>query len=190
MLRQTVNWPSCLGVRHPSGTRYQILITTRQLSDWCGAPTLTKGQVCSLNCYWPSPAQSFSCLSAEGLMTIFYCLRFKIRPTFRARPPYLYPPGTGWLSYNPRNRVPFSSPPTTRRATVEELKTASTTSEEYAQIWICCSRYRCFVHVLESVWQMCLYSYISTCSICVHDWTSISFSKISQTYTRNRLQYH
>jgi hypothetical protein len=37
------------------------------------------------------------------------------------RSPYLlvYPPGTGWPSYTHRHWVPFSSPPTTRRATVE-----------------------------------------------------------------------
>jgi hypothetical protein len=31
----------------------------------------------------------------------------------------LYVPGTGWTSYTPLHWVPFSSPPTTRRATVE-----------------------------------------------------------------------
>jgi hypothetical protein len=40
--------------------------------------------------------------------------------------PYLYPPGRGWPSYIPRHRVPFSSPPTTRRATVEVFEPAST----------------------------------------------------------------
>jgi hypothetical protein len=28
-------------------------------------------------------------------------------PTWRARSPYLYPPGTGWLSYTPEHWVPF-----------------------------------------------------------------------------------
>jgi hypothetical protein len=39
--------------------------------------------------------------------------------TWRARSPYLYPPGTGWPGYIPRHWVPFSSPPTTHRATME-----------------------------------------------------------------------
>jgi hypothetical protein len=30
-------------------------------------------------------------------------------PTWRARPPYLYPPVTRWPSYTPRHWVPFSS---------------------------------------------------------------------------------
>jgi hypothetical protein len=52
-------------------------------------------------------------------MTIFCCLRFETPHTWRARSPYLYPPGTGCPSYTPRYLVPFSSPPMTRRVTVE-----------------------------------------------------------------------
>jgi hypothetical protein len=52
-------------------------------------------------------------------MTIFYCLRFETPPTWRVRSQYLYPAGTGWPNYIPRYWVPFSSPPTTRRAMVE-----------------------------------------------------------------------
>jgi hypothetical protein len=52
-------------------------------------------------------------------MTIFYCLRFETPPTWRVSFPYLYPSGTGWLGGTPRHWVPFSAPPTTRRATVE-----------------------------------------------------------------------
>jgi hypothetical protein len=65
----------------------------------------------------PSPAE---------LITIFYCLRLETPPTWRARSPYLYPPGTAWPSFNPRHWVTFSSPPTTRRATVEVFEPAST----------------------------------------------------------------
>jgi hypothetical protein len=53
-----------------------------------------------------------------GLMTTFYCLRFKTPPTWRGRSPYSYPPGTGWPGYTPTHFVPFSSPKT-RRAMVE-----------------------------------------------------------------------
>jgi hypothetical protein len=38
-------------------------------------------------------------------MTTFYCLRFETPPTWRARCPYLYPPGIGWPDYNPRHWV-------------------------------------------------------------------------------------
>jgi hypothetical protein len=80
-----------------------------------------RGWAVVYNCCWPLPAQSFLGPSLVGLMTIFYCLRFESPPTWRARSPYLYPSGTRWSSYNPRHWVPFLSPPTTRRATVEVI---------------------------------------------------------------------
>jgi hypothetical protein len=50
----------------------------------------------------------------------------RLPPTSRTRSPYLYPTGTGWPGYTPRHWVSFSSPPTTRRATVEVFDPAST----------------------------------------------------------------
>jgi hypothetical protein len=78
------------------------------------------------SCCWSSPAQSFSASSTAGLRTVFYCLRFETPTTWRARSPHLYPLEAGWLSYTPRHWVPFSSPPTTRRAKVEVFEPAST----------------------------------------------------------------
>jgi hypothetical protein len=78
------------------------------------------------DCCWPTPPQSFSGPSPAGLMTTFYCLRFEIPTTWRARSPYLYLPRTGWPSYTHRNWVFFPSPPTTRRAAMEVFETAST----------------------------------------------------------------
>jgi hypothetical protein len=78
------------------------------------------------NCCWSSPAQSFLGLSSAGLVTIFYCLRFETPPPWRSRSSNLYPPGIEWPSYTPRHWAPFSSPPTTRRANVEEFEPAST----------------------------------------------------------------
>jgi hypothetical protein len=77
-------------------------------------------------CYWFWPAQSLSRPSPVGLMTIFYCLRFQTPPTRWARSPYLHPPGTGWPRYTPRHWIPFPSPPTTCRATMEVFEPAST----------------------------------------------------------------
>jgi hypothetical protein len=85
------------------------------LSDSCGAPILTRVRVCRLQFRWPSPAQSYSGLSLAELMTICYCLRFETPPTWRAKSPRIY---------IPRRWVPFSSPPTTLRATVEVLEPA------------------------------------------------------------------
>jgi hypothetical protein len=84
--------------RAPSGDRDQIFITVWQSRCcFCGAPSLTRGRVCLLYC--PLPLQSFSGPSPLGLATIFYCPRFE---------------------------TSFSSPPTTRRVTVEVFDPAFT----------------------------------------------------------------
>jgi hypothetical protein len=80
------------------------------------------------SCSWSSSAQSFSGPSPLGLTNILYCLRFETPLTWRARSPYLHIPGAGWPSYTPRHWIPFSSPRTTRRSTVELFDPASTRS--------------------------------------------------------------
>jgi hypothetical protein len=45
----------------------------------------------------------------------YFTVSSKTPPTWRARSPYLYPPGTGWPSYTPGHWVPFLSSLTTRR---------------------------------------------------------------------------
>jgi hypothetical protein len=71
------------------------------------APSLTRGRVCNLlyNCFWALPEQSLLGRSLTELTTIFYCLLWD-SSTWRARFPYLYPPGTGWPSYTPGTGFP------------------------------------------------------------------------------------
>jgi hypothetical protein len=88
------------------------IIVLMQLSLW-----REDGSVVYNSC-WASPAQSLSGPSHARLITTFYYLRFETPQTWRARSPYLYPPGRRWPGYTPRHWVPFSFPPTTRRATV------------------------------------------------------------------------
>jgi hypothetical protein len=52
-----------------------LLFKTRRFGDWL------------YYCCWCSSAQSFTGLSPARLMTVFYCLRFEIQPTWRARSP-------------------------------------------------------------------------------------------------------
>jgi hypothetical protein len=71
ILRPTVSRPFRAGVRHPSGTRDQFspfssLIIFRQLRVcWCGAPSLTRGLVCNLQCNDASTVSSY--ITTDGL---------------------------------------------------------------------------------------------------------------------------
>jgi hypothetical protein len=113
-LRPTIGRPVCLGVGHPSGTRDQVFllhqIFLRQLRlCYFVAPSLTRGRVCNLpyNCFWAWPEQSLLGRSPAELAAIFFCLIWD-SPTWKGRSPYLYPSGTGWLSYTPWYWVPFN----------------------------------------------------------------------------------
>jgi hypothetical protein len=86
-----------------------------QLLDFLsGAPSLTGGQVCSLQC-------SHSLLRVAQDPQLYFTVSSETFPTWSARSPYLYPPGTGCPSCIPGHCVPFLSPLTTRRATIEVL---------------------------------------------------------------------
>jgi hypothetical protein len=95
------------------------------LSDKCGfldvGRTLWREDgsvIYSYKCSWALPEQLLSSPSPAEHDHIFYGLIWE-PPTWRARSPYSYPPGTGWTTYTPRHRVSFSSPLTTLRATAE-----------------------------------------------------------------------
>jgi hypothetical protein len=61
-------------------------------------------------------------------------------PSWRARSSYVYPPGTGWPRYTPRHWVPFSSPPTTCRATVEVFDPTFTRGSVIPNDWTLLNR--------------------------------------------------
>jgi hypothetical protein len=84
----------------------QIFIIVRPL--WvccCRMFSLTRGWAVGYNCCRVSPAPSFSGPRPTGLLTIFYSVKFETLPTWRAKSPYLNPPGTGWPSYTSRHWV-------------------------------------------------------------------------------------
>jgi hypothetical protein len=70
------------------------------------APSRQRGRVCNLlyNCFWAFPEQSlFGRCPAE--LRPYFTVSSETPPTWRARSPYLYPPGTGWPSYTPGHWV-------------------------------------------------------------------------------------
>jgi hypothetical protein len=124
-LQPTVRRPIRRGVRHPSGTRDQFFflleILLRQVRVcYFVAPSLTRRQVRNLLLLVLASAVT------RDTRPYFIVPILETPPTWRNRSPYLYPPGTGWPRYTPGHWVPFPSPLTTSRATVEVFYPAST----------------------------------------------------------------
>jgi hypothetical protein len=108
MLQLMVSWPVSLGVRHPPGAHDQIFVTVRQLQVcWCDGWLWQGDWSVVYSCCWALPSQSFLDWSPAGLMTIYYCLKFKTATTWRARSPYLYPPVRGRSTSTRRHWVWF-----------------------------------------------------------------------------------
>jgi hypothetical protein len=125
ILRPTVSRPG-LGVRHPSETRDQFFflleIFFRQLRVcYFVALSLTRGRVCNLLLLLV-----LASAVPQDSRPYFIVPILETPPTWRARSPYLYPPGTRYPRYTPGHWVRFPSPLTTLRATVEVFYPAST----------------------------------------------------------------
>jgi hypothetical protein len=83
--------------------------------------SLTTGWVCSLQLLLVLASAVILGFEYRGTRDHILLSQIQDSTAWRARSPYLYPPGTGW----PRHRVPFPSPPTTRWAMVEVFDPAS-----------------------------------------------------------------
>jgi hypothetical protein len=101
MLEPTVSWPVCLWIKQPSGSYDQIFITVKQLRGfWCGG-ALSEERT------------SLSFIIAAGARQRSHSL---VRVLWDSWPYFTVSD----------SRLPFSSPPMIRRATVEKLDPAST----------------------------------------------------------------
>jgi hypothetical protein len=144
-LRPTVSRPVCPGVRHPSGTRNQFSflfeISFRQLRlCYFVAPSPTRGQVYNYCTVASGPCQSsHSWAEVPQDSQPYFTVSSKTPRTWRARFPYLYPPGTGCPSYTPGHWVPFLSPLTTRRDYGGGILTRLHTGHciEHVEIYVC-----------------------------------------------------
>jgi hypothetical protein len=101
MLRPTVSGPIYLGVKPPSGIEDQIFITLRQSRFVDVGRPLTRGRI--------SCSQLSLALAGAVILGSEYCLRFEISLTWRARSPYLFPPGPEWSVIPSGTGSPFRS---------------------------------------------------------------------------------
>jgi hypothetical protein len=125
MLRPTVSRPVCLSVKYPLGPK------TRCLEDICGFVVVSNERT-------GLSSQLLLVLASAVILGSESCGAYgHIRdcPQPGGPGPRIYiPPETGWPSYTPRHWVPFSLPPTTRRATVEVFELASTVVISFFQL--------------------------------------------------------
>jgi hypothetical protein len=105
--------------------------------------SITRGLVCRLQLLLVFASAVIFRSESRGTHDHILLSQIRESLTWRARSPYLYPPVTGWPSYTLRHWAPFSSPPTTRRATVEVFDPASTRSllcsSKVMKSWLHCS---------------------------------------------------
>jgi hypothetical protein len=89
-----------------------LLCVWRMRVSWCGAPSLSRGWVCNLLVQLLLGLSRAVTLGVEVSQNSrpYFTVSFETPPTWRDRPPYLYPPGTGWPSYTPAHWVSFFSP--------------------------------------------------------------------------------
>jgi hypothetical protein len=75
ILRPTINWLVCFGVRHPREAHDQIVISARLLLfSSCGALSLTRGWVCNVLLWWLLGLASAVTLGLQVRQSLTLCL--------------------------------------------------------------------------------------------------------------------
>jgi hypothetical protein len=87
--------------------------------------SLTRGWVCRLQFMLVLASSVILGSKSRGPHDHILLSQIRDSPAWKTRSPCLYTPGTGWPSYTSRHWDPVSSPPTTRRATMEIFEPAS-----------------------------------------------------------------
>jgi hypothetical protein len=91
----------------PDITSYRNVAVSNMRSCFCGTLSLRRGRVCNLQC-------NHSMARVDRNPQPYFIVLSETPPTWRARFPYSYPPGTGWPSYTQGHWVPFTSSLMTR----------------------------------------------------------------------------
>jgi hypothetical protein len=106
MLRPTVSRPICLAVStHLERTTRFLLLSDRCGFVGCGTLTLTGERVYRLQLLLFLASAVILGFESPGTRDHILLSQIWDSPTWRARSPYLYPPGTRWPSYTPRHWV-------------------------------------------------------------------------------------
>jgi hypothetical protein len=109
-LRPTASRLVCLDVGLPSGTSYRIFLFSLTIAGSLMLGTLSNER---MGPWFTSTVTSEPCQSNHSGVQVsqnshpHFTVSFETLPTWRARSPYLYPSGTGWPNYTPRNLVAF-----------------------------------------------------------------------------------
>jgi hypothetical protein len=121
LLRPMVSRPVCLCVRLHLGatTRFYYCQRLAGLLTWGALSNERTGL--SFTTVSGPPQRSDSRIRIPQDSWSYFTVSDSRPPNLEGQVPYLYPSRTGW----PGNSFPFSSPPTTRRATVEVFESAS-----------------------------------------------------------------
>jgi hypothetical protein len=101
---RSVSQSVCLGIEHACGSCDQILLPVGMLlSEISGLVSVGRplwredgSAICSAVTHWSESSR----IRNHTLLS-----HLRLPPTWRARFPYLYPPGTGWTSYTPEHWV-------------------------------------------------------------------------------------